>query len=282
MYKRHFLGTPEDETTKLGGVVTFFAFCAVVVWVMPLGIEAVSGHSVEMFMIPPIWRAEIMCATPDEPDDRDYTYILDGNTCIKKHDIPGHVDDGTTKPKNSDEAIAANVAKARAGLDLYDIFQIVMLALKTGTPLVALISLGILRMGAAVGRPSWGWLCVPCGAAAVAAAFEPALLPAGLAVWAAAYTIDMWSTSRFGKQQVARYEINPILRALVRRCSIRAAFILHTIIYAPLVVGLPWLMGMAGPLSWEEVAGVLVFVLGGAHMWAAASNIREYGYTRLV
>lgn len=281
MYKRYVLGTPEHETARLSGVVAFFAFCAVVSWLLPYGIEAVAGHTPEVFFIPPIWRAEIMCASTSEPPDREYTYVMEDGDCVKKCNTPGCPVEGDVTPKNPPEITAANMRAARSGLNIADIYELVLMGLRYGTPVVSVISLLVMRLGA-VSRPAWAWLCVPCGAAAAAAAFEAALLPAALAACATAYTVDMWSTSRFGERDVRRFEVNPILRSLLRRFGMRPAFVLHTVLYAALLGGLSFLMGMAGPLPWEQVAGMLAFALAGAHVWVAASNIREYGYNRLV
>lgn len=280
MYKRYLLGTPEHEATRLSGVASFCAFCAVVVWLLPYGIEAVAGHPPEVFFIPPIWRAEIMCASTSEPSDREYTYVMDGGDCIKKCKTPGCPVEGDITPKNPPEIAAANMRAARSGLDIADIYELVLMGLRYGTPVASIISLGVMRLGV-VYRPAWAWLCVPCGVAAAAAAFEPVLVPAALAAWVVAYAVDMWSTSRFGERDVQRFEINPILRSLLWRFGMRPAFILHTILYAALLGGLSALMAMAGPLPWEQVTGMLAFALAGAHVWAAASNIREYGYGRL-
>ena len=142
-----------------------------------------------------------------------------------------------------------------------------------GSVLAALASLGMMRMS---GRPAGSWACVPCGAGAVAAVFEPALLPAGLASLAAAYGSDMWSTARFGERAVRAHEANPLMRGLFRRYAMRTALALHTAIYAALIACATYLLAHAGPLQWDALLAAAAFALAGAHAWAARNNTQVY------
>ena len=53
MYKRYVAGVDVPKSMGLGGTVNFFIFCTVVAWLLPFGVEAVSGHPVELYMMPP-------------------------------------------------------------------------------------------------------------------------------------------------------------------------------------------------------------------------------------
>ena len=266
MYKRY---VTDAKSAGLGGTVNFFLFCVVVVWLLPFGVEAVSGHPVELYMMPPSWRAEILCTPPGAVDaDRSYKYAYDGG-CARVCKIPGCGEDGPA-PTNGEEAWRANVAEARQGLNLYDVFELFLLGLRYGTLLVALAGLGVMGMG----RPAWFWLCIPCGVAAVAA-LHPVLWIAAVPAWAAAYATDMRSTARFGEENVRRHEVNPVLRRLMKY-GMRRAFAMHTALYVCLLACVPYATGLVGPLPWHATTGMLMFGLAAVHLWVAACNTREY------
>ena len=183
---------------------------------------------------------------------------------------PGCGQDGPA-PKNGEDAWRANVAEARQGLNLYDVFELFLLGLQYGTLLTTLISLAVMR----VGRPAWFWLCVPCVAAAAATALHPAWWAAAIPAWAAAYAVDMRSTARFGEENVRRFEVNPVLRRLMKH-GMRRALALHTALYAGMLACIPYATALAGPLQWHATTGMLMFGLAAAHLWAAACNTRDY------
>lgn len=284
MYKRYWLGAPAQETHTVGGVFKFFVFCTLVIWLLPAGIEAVSDMPLDLFAVPPIWRAEIICADSSDPDDRDYKYILDGNTCTKECTKPGCTIVDPTKTLTKEQIrdnYLANISESRRDLGVHNIFEITMLALRYGTLLTALGSLGVMMVGA-VRLPAWWLLCVPCVVMAVVVGMMPELLPLAAGAWAAAYAADLWSTRRFDDQDIIRGEVNPFLRRLLRRYGVRYSFILHPIIYVGGVVGTPFLVEPFGPLAWYQVMGMMMFGLAGLHVLVAANNIREHRHSRLV
>ena len=271
VYKRHVLGAPGSETPTLGGVVTFLIFCSMVVWAVPLAMEHISGMPLELFLVPPVWRGEIMCGAAAD-GEREYTYTYGDGACVKVCRVPGCGVEGDSGPANSREVWEANLREARSGLDLYGIFGLAITVIRYGVVVAALASLGMMRV---YGGPAW--VCMPCGAGAVAAALEPALLPAGLAALAAAYTADIWSTARFGGRALRFHEANPLLRVLFRRCTMRTALALHTAMYVTLLAGASYTLGQYGPLQWDALLSALAFGLAGMHAWAAAGNVRVYG-----
>lgn len=270
MYRRYALGRSERETGGPAGVFVFFVVCTAVVWLVPLALESVAGHSAALFMVPPVWRGEIMCSPPGVTD-RDHTYVYGDGACTIQCNMPGCPREGQAVPVNSREDAEANLQAARSGLDIYGIYTLVFTVLKYGSVVAALAGLVVMRT-----RPAWAWLCVPCCAMAAAAALEPALLALALPAWAISYCTDMWSTARFGESGVMRHETNPLLRYMVRRCGMRA-FAFHTVLYGALLGGASVLLGMAGPLPWNQTLGMLAFGLAGVHAWAAANNIRVFG-----
>lgn len=276
VYKRYWLGAPQAETPTLGGVVSFLVFCSVVVWTVPLAMESVSGMPLELFLMPPAWRGEIMCWTAGDAE-REYTYVYRDGECVKVCKMPGCAFEGESGPAHLREAWEANLREARSGIDLSGIFWLAVTVIKYGAVVAALASLGIMRVHGGRAWPAWGWACVPCAAGAVAAAIEPALLPAGLGALAAAYISDVWSTARFGGRALRTNEGNPLLRALFRRCTVRTALALHTATYMALAVCVSYVLGQAGPLQWDALLAALAFGLAGVHVWAAAGNVRVYG-----
>ena len=270
MYRRYALGRPESETGGPAGILAFFVLCAAVVWLVPPALESVSGHSAELFMIPPAWRGEIMCAPPDMAE-RDHAYLYKDGTCVVQCDIPGCPREGQVTPVNGREDIERNLAAARSGLDVYGLYEVVFAVLRYGTVVAALAGLAMMAA-----RPVWAWLCVPCCVMAGVAALEPALLALAIPVWIAVYCVDAWSTSRFGEAGVIRHETNPLLRYMVRRCGMRA-LAMHAALYCILVVGMSVLLGAVGPLAWDQTLGMLAFGLAGGHAWAAAGNVRAFG-----
>lgn len=281
MYKRHALGQAENQTISPAGAFTFFAFCSVVLWAVPAGIEAISGTTIEMYMMPPTWRAEIFCAlatgheddygfTTDNPGVR-YTYIHENGECTRTCVDAGCAGGGDTGSENGGDAIASNLAKAREGLDLYDVFEVVFLGLKWGAVITAIGSLVVMS----VGRPGLWWACPPCGAMVAVAALHPQAFIAVIPVYAAAYASDMWSTARFGPERLRLFETNPILRRLIRYGPVRA-FAYHTVINVALVSALAAALAVWGPVSWEHSLGMLLAGLAAAHFWFAACNAREY------
>lgn len=268
MYKRYALGRSESETGGPAGVLAFFVLCAAVVWLVPPVLESVAGHSAELFMVPPVWRGEIMCSPPGVTD-RDHTYVYDG-ACMVRCDIPGCPQEGQTVPVNGRQDVEANLQAARSGLDMHGLYAVVFTLLRYGTVVAALAGLAVMGM-----RPAWAWLCVPCCVMAAAAAHEQALLALALPAWAAAYCTDVWSTARFGESGIVRHEANPLLRYMVRRCGMRA-FVVHAILYGALLGGAAVLLGAAGPLPWGQTLGMLAFGLAGGHAWAAAGNMRVF------
>ena len=268
MYKRHALGEP-DRAGGPAGVFAFFVLCAAVVWLVPIGVEAIGGLPPEIFLMPPSWRGEIMCGMPGGTD-RDHTYLYRDGMCFIQCKTPGCPREGQTSPANDDAAIQANVRASRSGLDIYAVYVLVFTILKYGTAVAALAGLALL-----LGRPAWAWSCVPCFAAAGAAVLEPALLWAALPAWAAAYCTDVWSTMRFGEAGVARRETNPVIRYAVRRCG-RRGFALHAVLYCMVLAGASVLLWAAGPVPWDAVLGTLAFGLAGGHAWAAAGNARVF------
>lgn len=283
MYKRHALGEAESKTISPAGAFTFFAFCSVVLWAVPAGIEAVSGTTVEMYMMPPTWRAEILCAPAEgHPNNWSstnqgvrYTYVHDGDNagseCTRICVDAGCAGGGDPAAENGDDAIRTNLNKAREGLDLYDVFEVVFLILKWGAVVTAIGSLVVMRTGG----PDMRWACLPCGAMVAAAALNPQAFIAVIPVYAAAYASDMWSTARFGPDRLRLFETNPILRRLIRHGPARA-FSYHTMINVALVSALAAALAVWGPVSWEHSLGMLLAGLAGAHFWFAACNMREY------
>lgn len=270
MYKRYALG--ENKTT-LEGVVTFFVFCSAVVWLLPIGIESVAGHDIEVFMIPPIWRGDVMCSGPGGSDTYTYTYTND--TCVQRCKIPGCPNDGAVSTRNDAGTISANLEAARTGLDIGDVYNIGITALRYGTVLAALMSLGV--MGVRMYGISYlSYLyAIPFGVGAAAAIFEPALLPVSISAWCVSYGMDMWSTSRFG-ESVRIYETNPLLRILFRNTTIRNGMICHTILYVSLICVVSYVVGIAGPIPADVFLAATLFGLAAGHMWAAANNVAEY------
>ena len=275
MYKRYIVGDGESRG-DLGGMVNFFIFCTLVVWLLPFGIEAVAGHPVELYMMPPSWRAEILCSPPGVVDtDRPYYYVHDGG-CTRVCHVPGCGHDGLA-PGNSEDAWRANLDEARQGLNLYDVFSLMLMGLRYGTLVVALASFGVMCAGRPVwmGRPMWFWLCIPCGVMAAVVVLHPAWWVAAVPVWAVAYGTDMYSTARFGGENVRRYEVNPVLRWLMGY-GMRRAFTLHTILYGCMIACVPYAASLAGPLPWHATTGMLMFGLAAAHLCVAACNTRDY------
>lgn len=288
MYKRYWLGTPSNETNTVGSVFKFFVFCALVVNLLPAGIEAVSGLPLELFMVPPVWRAEMVCSSPDEDTDRDYKYTLDGSTCTKVCTDPGTCSgDGTTKTLSGEQIetnMRANAAESRRDLGIHGIFDLVMLGFRYGTVLAAMASLGVLRLGRA--RRAYGpfvaiGASMACAPLVVLWAGPVTVLPVALGALAAAYAGDAWSTSRFGRKNISRREVNPLMRWLVGRYGVRLSLVLHPAIYGGLVAGASVLMGLGGPLSWDQAAGMLALALAGAHAVATVNNIRAYRHERV-
>ncbi len=275
VYKRYWLGAPQAETSTLGGVVSFLAFVSIVVWAVPLAMESVSGMPLELFLVPPAWRGEIMCGTAGDAE-REYAYAYRDGACVKVCNVPGCGFEGESGPAHPREVWEANLREARSGIDLSGIFWLAITVIKYGAVVAALASLGIMRVSGARAWPAWGWACVPCAAWAVAAALEPALLPAGLAALAAAYASDIWSTARFGGRALRDNEYNPLLRALFRRYAMRTALALHTAAYMALVACVSYALGQAGPLPWDALLAAMAFGLAGVHVWVAAGNVRVY------
>lgn len=273
MYKRYIISEKnESKIPNLAGIFNFFVFCTIVTWAVPFAIEMMSGHSVEMYMMPPTWRAEILCSPSGAGADHQYTYLYDGE-CSRLCKVPGCGGEG---PSTKSPDWEANLAKAREGIDLYDMFEVVLNVLRYGTLSAALISLGVMRVrGMFAGRPAWVWACVPCVAMSAVAAMRPEMVWAALMVWAAAYAADMWSTSRFGVENVRLNEANPVLRRLMRY-GMRRGMALHTILYAGLVVCVPQVLGPVGMLEWDAMMGMLAFGLAAGHVWVAAANIAYY------
>ena len=276
MYRRYALGRPGSETGGPAGVLAFFVLCAAVVWLVPPVLESVSGHSAELFMIPPAWRGEIMCSPPDATE-RDHAYLYEDGACILQCRTPGCPREGQAVPVNDREDVGRNLAAARGSLDIHGLYAAVFAVLRYGTVVAALAGLAVMAVTAVTAaRPAWAWLCIPCCVMAAAATLEPALLAPALPVWAVAYCVDAWSTSRFGEAGVMRHEANPLLRFMVRRCGMRA-FAVHAVLYGVLVAGVSVLLGEAGPLAWDRTLGMLAFGLAGGHAWAAAGNVRAFG-----
>ena len=279
MYKRYALGESERPGTGPAGVFIFFVFCAVVVWMVPVVLEAVSGHPVELFMVPPIWRAEIMCGSAGAAHTG-YTYVYENDKCYKQCKKPGCMDGGrmvdetVPYPVNDGDMVNANLAASRNGIDIHGIYVIVFTTIQYGTVVAALISLGVMNMRSIVyGVPYFA----VCGAI-LYGAVPPGLLWVSVPAWLGSYGADMWSTLRFGRHRIIIYEANPVLRCMVRRCGMRA-FPVHTVIYVGLVSAISTIIGMEGPLAWEGAACVM-FGLAGAHMWAAANNMEVHRNVR--
>ena len=134
-------------------------------------------------------------------------------------------------------------------------------------------------IAAITGRPAWAWLAAPCAAMAVVSAIypglHPALLLAALPVWAATYMLDMWSTSRFGEENLRRDEANPVLRWALRY-GMRRAFAVNAAVYAGALVTLPYALSLAGPIPWAPNVGIILSVMAAAHLWVAAGNMHQY------
>lgn len=149
MYKRYMLNEPGAEKKyNLGGVVNFFIFCAAVVWLLPVGIEAYTNHPAELAMMPPAWRAEILCTPAGSAAEQKYTYTYDGE-CHKVCKKPGCDLTGVAVTTPRASGWEANLAESREGLDLYDVFEGLLTVMRYGTLLCALISVFVMRVGRA-------------------------------------------------------------------------------------------------------------------------------------
>lgn len=228
---------------------------------MPYGVEAVSGYPVEIFMMPPAWRGDVMCPAPD---DMVQTYQYTDGMCVPKCVVPGC--GAPTTPTLPQADIEQNMAAAREGLDLFDVYNLGIEALRYGTILVAMSSIGVMSMG----RPVW-YVCALCMVMAVWSFFEPILLWGGVACLVASYGIDMWSTSRFG-HDIARYEANPILRALYARYGM-ASFMMHSAIYAGVISVAYVILSLDGH---GGMVAPMLYILAAGHVIVATGNIREY------
>lgn len=276
MYKRHALGDDERATGTPATVFTFFAFLSAIVWLVPLGIEIVFDSEIEMLMMPPSWRAEIMCHPPPDDANSKCSYIHADGICTS---VPGqHCKGDQTHNENEETQRDINLLRAREGLDLYDIYTLVFDGLRWGTVLAAGISMVIMR----VGRQAWTWVWVPCGSMVAVTVIHPEayplLLAAALPVHAAAYAADMWSTSRFGIEHLRKFEFSPMLRYFIRYGMARA-FAYHTAASVGIVASLASAMTIWGPLPWDASLGMVSFGMATMHLWAIRNNI---GWYRLV
>ena len=300
-YKRWWLGTPSQETHTIGGVVKFFIFCALVVNLLPLGIEAVTDLPLEVSMVPPIWRAEIICSTPTEPPapgetpttkppPRDYKYTLEGNVCTKVcTKEPNCAVAGETKELSTDQIAynsKANMAESRQDLGIHGIFELVMLVLRYGTVLVALASFGIMKVGSNL---RWYMFAAPYGAVcAVLLALWVApiglddVLVFAVGVWLAAYAADMWSTSRFTREDLGAREMNPVMRWLIVRFGVKHTFVVHPVVYGALLVGVSFLMEATSPLTWQQTFVLFALLLSCFHVGGAVNNMYQRRQDRVV
>lgn len=262
MYKRYIIG--DSKAQSVGSIVSFFVFCTLLVWFIPFGVEIISGQPVELYMMPPTWRASILCGSVG--DTTNYRY--DNGICYTQCDTPVNCTEGIS-PVNSETEWKANLAAARQGINLYDVFEAILLALKYGTLLAALASIIIMRMYRSM------ILCIPCCILGFVVIIYPVFIAAAIPVWCVAYCIDMYTTIRFGQRRISCCEANPILRYLMKY-GLRRAFILHSIIYAGLLASISYGTSIIGPLGIYQAAGMLLFGLAAAHLYAAESNTHEY------
>ncbi len=144
MYQRYVIG---KEAGTINDIVTFFILCCLVVWLVPITVEQVSGNSMEIFMLPPIWRGEIMCAPDDGANERDYTFSYENGKCYKNFK-PGKCNPDCIKEahKLSEADIQVNLTKAREGIGIHDIFQLMLMGVQYGSIIAALSSLLIMRV----------------------------------------------------------------------------------------------------------------------------------------
>lgn len=268
MYKRYVEG--DQQTTSLGGIITFAVLVCCVVWLVPVVVLTVTEMPMEIFMIPPIWRGDIMCQ--DGTNIQQYTYVdgvctaecEPGEPCVAPH---GPV---------SAEQVRINLEKARQGLGLYDIYQVGMLVLQYGSIVCIVCSAGVMRIRTKhhvhlhLGIILYGlvlcilYLILP----------YDTLLPYGVGVMVVAYVIDMYSTARFG-DSVRYREANPILRRLFAVYTIRRALALHTGLYCTLLVGVTILFG-TGPFPIHGTMGILLFSLAACHLYCGINNLKIY------
>ncbi len=158
MYKRYVISQGEKAGT-LGNIVVFFVFGVLVVWCVPLAVQAISDMPMDIFMVPPIWRGDIMCPEPSEGIRYSYRDGMCHMQCV----VPGGANcNGVVLPLE-EEQWRANLAKSRESLGLYDIYSVGLMGLKYGTVIGALASAAVMY----VGRPSWVWCVIPCGIGAV-------------------------------------------------------------------------------------------------------------------
>lgn len=271
MYKRYVICQGEKAGT-LGNIVVFFVFGTLVVWCVPLAVQAISDIPMDIFMVPPIWRGDIMCPEPSEG----IRYSYRDGMCYMQCVVPGGANcNGIVSPLG-EEQWRANLAKSRESLGLYDIYSVGLMGLKYGTVIGALASAAVMY----VGRPAWVWCVIPCGISAVVCAMYDGIWPVGIAAMVVAYMADAYSTARFGRRLVL-YEANVIMRYLFRRYSIRLALTLHTMWYFAAIVGVSILLGSTGPIQWHVMLGSLMFGLAACHIWCAAGNVQRYSLEEL-
>lgn len=266
MYKRYVAGQGEKAGT-LGNIVVFFVFGMLVVWCVPLAVQAVSEMPMDIFMVPPIWRGDIMCPEPSEGTQYSYRDGMCYVQCI----VPGGANCNGIVPPLGEEQWRANLAKSRESLGLYDIYSVGLMGLKYGTVVGALASAAVMY----VGRPAWVWCMIPCGIGATVCAMYDGIWPVGIAAMIVAYAADVYSTARFGRRLML-YETNVIMRYMFRRYTVRLALTLHTIWYFAAIVGVSVLLGSTGPIQWHVMLGSFMFGLAACHIWCAAGNVKQY------